>query len=238
MRFLREKGNEMNDRLKERIHEFNRRAEMAESDGYTVAEGYVWEGWGNPTGPCARKVCKVEDYEQNPIDNTQRKGDTTMKYSEFKDMLQKKADDLPIIFAFSNEQLDKALDDMGLSLQDMNGDKLIRMGMGAFCLKSELEHIHGELDKIDEMKHDFIKDYEQAYDAFFYEMGNHEYHINWQGDWDVLSCFGLDDDVCEYEDGKDVDEYMDAMGLSPVTKAAYHDARGDFLRMCDENDWY
>ena len=39
MRFLREKGHEMNDRLKERIHEINRRAEMAERDGYTVAEG-------------------------------------------------------------------------------------------------------------------------------------------------------------------------------------------------------
>lgn len=37
---------------------------------------------------------------------------------------------------------------------------------------------------------------------------------------------------------KDADEYMDAMGLSPVTKAAYHDARGDFLRMADEKSWY
>lgn len=54
----------------------------------------------------------------------------------------------------------------------------------------------------------------------------------------MLSCFGLDDDVCEYEDGKDVDEYMDAMGLSLVTKAAYHDARGDFLRIADEKGWY
>jgi len=54
----------MNDRLKERIHEFSRRAEMAERDGYTVAEGYVWEGWGNPMG-FARKVCKVEDYGQS-----------------------------------------------------------------------------------------------------------------------------------------------------------------------------
>lgn len=53
----------MNDSLKERIRKFNRRAEMAERDGYTVAEGYVWEGWGNPKGH-ARKVCKVEDYEQ------------------------------------------------------------------------------------------------------------------------------------------------------------------------------
>lgn len=161
-----------------------------------------------------------------------------MKYTEFKDMLQKKVNDLPMFYAFSNEQLDNALDDMWLSLKDMKGDKLIRMGFGAFYLKSDLEHIRSELGKVDEMKREFIKDYEQAYDAFFYEMGNHEYHINWQGDWDVLSCFGLDDDVCEYEDGKDVDEYMDAMGLSPVTKAAYHDARGDFLRICDENDWY
>lgn len=113
------------------------------------------------------------------------------------------------------------------------------MGFGAFCLKSDLEHITSELGKVDEMKREFIKDYEQAYDAFMYEMGNHEYHINcYQGDWDVLSCFGLDDDVCEFEDGKDADEYMDAMGLSPVTKAAYHDARGDFLRMASEKGWY
>lgn len=166
----------------------------------------------------------------------ERKEVLRMRYKDFSDMLQKKVNDLPIIFAFSNEQLDNALDDMGLSLHDMKGDKLISMGFGAFCLKSDLEHIRGELGKADEMKRDFIKDYEQAYDAFMYEMGNHEYHINWQADWDVLSCFGLDDDVCEYEDGKDPDEYMDAMGLSPVTKAAYHDARGDFLRMADERD--
>lgn len=54
----------MNEELMERIREFNRKAKMAKRDGYTVAEGYVWDGWGNPAGPCARKVCKVEDYEQ------------------------------------------------------------------------------------------------------------------------------------------------------------------------------
>ena len=54
----------MNDKLKERIREFNRKAKKAREDGYTVVDGFVWEGWGNPTGPCARKVCKVEDYEQ------------------------------------------------------------------------------------------------------------------------------------------------------------------------------
>ena len=53
---------EMNNELMERIRLFNCKAEKAEKDGYTVADGFVWDGWGNPTGPCARKVCKVEDY--------------------------------------------------------------------------------------------------------------------------------------------------------------------------------
>lgn len=161
-----------------------------------------------------------------------------MKYTEFKDMLQNKVNDLPMFYALSNEQLDNALDDMGLSLKDMKGNKIVRMGYGAYCLERDLDSIMSELNAVDDAKREFIEDHEQAYDAFMYEMGNHEYHINWQGDWDVLSCFGLDDDVCEYEDGKDVDEYMDAMGLSPVTKAAYRDARGDFLRMAGEKDWY
>lgn len=161
-----------------------------------------------------------------------------MKYTEFKDMLQNKVNDLPMFYAFSNEQLDNALDDMGLSLKDMKVNKLIRMGFGAFCLKSDLDSILSELNAVDDAKREFIEDYEQAYDAFMYEMGNHEYHINYEGDWDVLSCFGLNDNVCKYEDSKDVDEYMDAMWLSPVTKAAYHDARGDFLRIADEKGWY
>lgn len=161
-----------------------------------------------------------------------------MKYTEFKDMPQNKVNDLPMFYAFSNEQLDNALDDMGLSLKDMKGSKIVRMGYGAYCLKRDLDSILSELNAVDDAKREFIEDYEHAHDAFMYETGNREYHINWQGDWDVLSCFGLNDDVCEYEDGKDVDEYMDAMVLSPVTKAAYRDARGDFLRMADEKGWY
>ena len=52
----------MNNELMERIRQFNCKAEKAEKDGYTVADGFVWDGWGNHTGPCARKICKVEDY--------------------------------------------------------------------------------------------------------------------------------------------------------------------------------
>lgn len=52
----------MNNELMKRIRLFNSKAKKAKKDGYTVAYGFVWEGWGNPKGPCARKVCKVEDY--------------------------------------------------------------------------------------------------------------------------------------------------------------------------------
>lgn len=160
-----------------------------------------------------------------------------MRYTEFKDMLENKVNDLPMFYAFSNEQLDNALVDMGLSLKDMKGNEIARLGYGAYCLKRDLDSILSELDAVDDAKREFIDDYEHAYDAFMHEMGNHEYHINCKGDWEVLSCFGLNDNLCEYEDGKDVDEYMDAMGLSQVTKAAYHDARGDFLRMASEQGW-
>ena len=39
--------------------------------------------------------------------------------------------------------------------------------------------------------HEALKDEEFAEAAFLYEMNNHEYAINWDGDDDVLDCFGL-----------------------------------------------
>ena len=53
----------MNDELLNKVRHFNRNAILAERDGFTVDGGYVWSGWGNPAGPCARKVCRVEDYD-------------------------------------------------------------------------------------------------------------------------------------------------------------------------------
>lgn len=54
--------NEEFQKLMTKIKRFNACARQAEADGHVVWDGYVWDGWGNPTGPCARKVCRVEDY--------------------------------------------------------------------------------------------------------------------------------------------------------------------------------
>ena len=42
-----------------------------------------------------------------------------------------------------------------------------------------------------------LKDKDFALAAFLYEMDNHEYAINYDGDRDVLGCFGLETDDLE-----------------------------------------
>ena len=72
-------------------------------------------------------------------------------------------------------------------LQPLNswGPLLVWKFFGFSLVKSDLDYVLSELHAVDDAKREFIADYEHAYDAFFYEMGNHEYHINWQGDWDA-----------------------------------------------------
>lgn len=62
-----------------------------------------------------------------------------------------------------------------------------------------------------------LRDYEHAKDAFKYEMFNHEYPINWQGDYDVISCFTS---VKYKGDGSEIDQ----TGWTDEIKRAYCDA--------------
>lgn len=67
-----------------------------------------------------------------------------------------------------------------------------------------------------------LRDYEHAKDAFKYEMRNHEYAINWQGDYDVISCFAR---VSYKGDGTEIDQ----TGWSDEIKRAYYDARREVM---------
>ena len=55
-----------------------------------------------------------------------------------------------------------------------------------------------------------MKDPEFAKSAFRYEMDNHEYAINWEGDADVLSCFGWDPDTFSKVHTEIQNAYLDA----------------------------
>lgn len=74
---------------------------------------------------------------------------------------------------------------------------------------------------------DPLRDYEHAKAAFKHEMFNHEYPINWQGDWDVIGCF------CKVQykgDGSEIEQ----TGWSEEVKRAYYDAAKEVRR---EGNW-
>lgn len=72
-----------------------------------------------------------------------------------------------------------------------------------------------------------LRDYEHAKSAFKYEMHNHEYPINWQGDWDVISCFVK---VKYKGDGTEIDQ----TGWTDEIKRAYYDAAAEVRK---EREW-
>lgn len=61
--------------------------------------------------------------------------------------------------------------------------------------------------------------------AFLNEMFNHEYGINWQGDFDVCSCFG---DCSRVRDFENIEELFSACNFSDTQKSAYMAARREY----------
>lgn len=67
--------------------------------------------------------------------------------------------------------------------------------------------------------------YEYLKSAYLYEMHNHEYGINWQADYDTLSCFGN----IEYHDC-DLNAYFEELKFTDLQKQAYLDARKQYFK--------
>ena len=156
-----------------------------------------------------------------------------MTYTEFKKNEQKIADNLPIFFAFSREQFNDACAKRNIPLD--GSVKLVALGSGGYCTKADYPVIKAFLNKKNPLE-ELMKDYDFAFDAFYYEMGNHEYHINtYQGDFDVCSCFGNCEWVNELTTGE---QYLCDMGYGEETIRAYKDARKKFMHDALVNDWY
>lgn len=85
-----------------------------------------------------------------------------------------------------------------------------------------VEHLH-ELYKAFKACNNPLRDYEHAKDAFRYQMFNHEYPINEQGDYDVISCFAK---VSYRGDGTEIDQ----TGWPYEIKRAYYDAGCEVMR--------
>lgn len=99
------------------------------------------------------------------------------------------------------------------------------------------EHIKQLFERLMQQESDTADNYDYNYSAFYYELGNHEYHINaYQGDFDTLSSFGKIPWRGQSPEARE--QYFDDLGFTEVQKKAYRDAMRDFLKAADENDWY
>lgn len=164
---------------------------------------------------------------------------TYQQYRQYREQRQSEFNALPIFYAFNNEQLERGMkthwDKPGRCPMVKNAKKyLFSIGAGGFYFKHHSEIIRDWLTKPDPID-ELLKDPKFAEDAFYYEMENHEYHINYyQGNWDVLSCFGN----VEYRDDDSYEEYFKELGFEEQTKEAYRKARKRFLHDADKYDWY
>lgn len=108
------------------------------------------------------------------------------KYIEYKKYCEDRLNAFPIVFAFSNSQLQEGLNKLGV-----NKSEVISIGGGGFIRKGDKQNFHDLLDNFDEKLDENLEDDEFVLQMFKYEMGNHEYCITYD-DGEVIEACGLD----------------------------------------------
>jgi hypothetical protein len=120
-------------------------------------------------------------------------------YTDLKERHSREVNDLPLYFAFSNEQFEEALQKMGLTLKDT--DQLRSLGMaGGFYHKDNSEKIHGTFIRHEKERKEAIESDTKGdgyiYEMFLYELNNHEYGYTWDTS-STLNALGLTLDEIE-----------------------------------------
>lgn len=127
-------------------------------------------------------------------------------YLELKERQQKEINEFPVAYAFDEKQLTEALKKLGVN--DIS-ECVTVCELGDIMKKEDAPRFVEMLKRhTKEVQDALVADKDFALEAFLYEMDNHEYAINYDGDGDVLGCFGLEMDELE------------AMGLDTVYQLA------------------
>ena len=92
--------------------------------------------------------------------------------------------------------------------------------------KPFVDHMHALYRALASVRKAMESDPEYLKTAILYEMNNHEYGINWQGNWDVLSCFG----PIRYNESDNPVPYFDQLGWTDSQRAAFWAARAQYYR--------
>lgn len=103
----------------------------------------------------------------------------------------------------------------------------------AYYADAEFVHHCMELqDALEKAKADTVEDFEYQKEAFLREMYNHEYAINWQADYDVLSTFG---NITYHGDSdNELDLYFQELHFSEIRRNAYLAARKEYYKAVNQ----
>ena len=124
----------------------------------------------------------------------------TQDYVQLRDRQMDELNNFPIAYAFDEKQLEEALQKLGATKEEC----ITIFGHGDIVKKENAPKFIDMLKRhTDEVK-EALKDKEFALAAFLYEMDNHEYVINYDGDGDILGCFGMEKEDLEEMSLEDV----------------------------------
>lgn len=141
-----------------------------------VEGGFKMVGTIEETGEKLESFLNTEDYFEGKHFKV-IKENKEKTYKEFKKEKQEKFDNFEgKIFAFSKTQLEKGMKRLNAEPKDF-----YNMGCGMFILKSRIKEFEKMMDDFDnELKEKLHQDYNFCYDAFKYELSNHEYNITYE----------------------------------------------------------
>jgi hypothetical protein len=109
-------------------------------------------------------------------------------YLDLQKKHQEELSNFPIAYAFSDQQLVEALQKLGAKSKD---ECVTVFGHGDIVKRENAKPFLDMLKRHTQEVKEAMKDKEFAEAAFRYEMDNHEYALNYDGDDEVLRCFGM-----------------------------------------------
>ena len=110
------------------------------------------------------------------------------EYLDLKKRHEKEFEEFPIAYAFNDKQLEEALAKLNATKEEV----VTVFGHGDIVKRENVKPLIALLERHEQELHQRLRDdADFAEAAILYEMGNHEYAINYDGDADVLSCFGI-----------------------------------------------
>jgi len=112
-----------------------------------------------------------------------------MNYQELQAKQTKEFSEVPIFWAFSNEQFEEGVKKHGI----VKGDKIVHIGAGGYIKKTDVPMLDAIIKKHKAEKKEFKKQDKELIKAIEYELSNHEYGIT-MDPTDTIDCLSLDMD--------------------------------------------